>query len=98
MNAPTPPPIAGHLAESVLEAMKRLCEREGRELTDEERSGVAKLLQMLALDMPPPRPCAACKRMIWFFRTRGGRLMPIDDSGRDHFATCTNPELFRKPR
>lgn len=58
-----------------------------------ERAQIAKLLDMLA---ESSRPCASCKRQIWFCRTKLGRLMPVDDDGVSHFATCNDPERFRR--
>lgn len=60
-----------------------------------ERSQIAATLNLIA---ESSRPCASCKRMIWFCRTKNGRLMPVDDDGVSHFATCNDPERFRRPR
>lgn len=83
-------------AETMLEVLRRMLD--GATPSENVRSGIAVLLGKLALEQPPARPCAACGKMIWFFRTAGDRLMPIDDGGVAHFATCAKPELFRRPR
>lgn len=56
--------------------------------------------------------CRACERIICFITTAKGKLMPVDcdvDEGQRptdltpglgvvHFATCSSPNFFRKPR
>lgn len=60
-----------------------------------ERSQVAKLLDMVC---EQKRPCASCRRMIWFLRTPKGSLMPVDDDAVSHFAQCNDPTRFRRAR
>lgn len=60
-----------------------------------ERSQVAKLLDMLC---EMKRPCAICRRMIWFIRTPKNSLMPVDDDAVSHFASCTDPARFRRAK
>lgn len=54
---------------------------------------VRKTLDALAVEK---RPCAACKRALWFVTTKTGKTMPIDDDMVAHFASCTDPARFRK--
>ena len=60
-----------------------------------ERSQVAKLLDIVC---ESKRPCASCKRMIWFVRTPKGKLMPVDDDAVSHFASCNDPDRFRRSK
>jgi hypothetical protein len=62
-------------------------------LSTEARAQVAQLLTQLAGD---PRPCRACKRLIWFVPTRLGSKMPVDDDAVSHFKTCPAAEEFRR--
>lgn len=44
--------------------------------------------------------CESCKRSIHWVTTPAGRKMPLDDNGdgtfTSHFATCDNPNRFRR--
>lgn len=44
-----------------------------------------------------PGVCKGCGREIWWVRQAGGRMMPEDNDGTTHFATCPAAEKFRKP-
>lgn len=57
------------------------------------------------------KPCTTCEKPIVFLPTKRGNMMPIDaetvqpkdtvyEHGRhvSHFASCSNPEKYRKPR
>lgn len=58
-----------------------------------QRAQVGRLLDMFA---EQKRPCEACKRTVWFLRTKNGKLMPVDDDAVSHFASCSDPARFRK--
>ena len=51
----------------------------------------------------PITECRKCKAKIFFYFNKGTcRYMPVNatepDKGVSHFATCTNPDDFRKPK
>lgn len=63
------------------------------------------------MNTPKPVRCQACDEYIVFLTTSRGNKMPVDaDSVEEgdeefdaskhtsHFATCTQPEQFRRPR
>lgn len=41
--------------------------------------------------------CRGCGKPVEFVPTKNGRLMPVDEDGTSHFATCPNAARFRKP-
>lgn len=41
--------------------------------------------------------CRACGKSIEFVETNSGKLMPVDEDGASHFATCPQADRFRKP-
>jgi len=49
------------------------------------------------------RPCKKCGTRIEFWKTPGGKLMPLEDNPENskellcHFDTCPHAEEFRKP-
>lgn len=46
-----------------------------------------------------PSRCSSCGAQIFFVKHGGtGRSMPLNPSGTSHFATCSTPERFRRPR
>lgn len=43
-----------------------------------------------------PARCQACGAEIRFVKTAAGKMMPVNPDGKSHFATCSDPQRFRK--
>lgn len=41
--------------------------------------------------------CKGCSALIYWIKTKAGKNMPVDADGKPHWATCTQPDKFRKP-
>ena len=57
-----------------------------------------RLLAILDLTCEFSRPCRACGAMIYFVRTREGKLNPYTAAGISHFADCPKAAQFQKPK
>ncbi len=60
-------------------------------MTPEER--IERLLNWIT----EPASCKGCSCKIWFIKTKGGKLMPIQADGECHFGKCPLAEHFRRP-
>ena len=40
--------------------------------------------------------CKSCGAYITFGTTKNGKLMPLNNDGTPHLATCSNPNVYRK--
>jgi len=41
-------------------------------------------------------PCKSCTATVWWYKTRAGHLMPVDDMGQSHFANCPGADRHRR--
>jgi len=55
----------------------------------------------IRFEIPPGAavsPCRGCGQSVAWITTKAGKLMPVDDDGTSHFATCPKAGQFRKGR
>jgi hypothetical protein len=42
--------------------------------------------------------CRGCQAPIWWVEHKNGKLVPYDETGINHFATCPQREQFRRKK
>jgi len=43
-----------------------------------------------------PSRCKACKKMIFYVRTKQGKWMPLNPDGEPHWASCPKAKEFKR--
>jgi hypothetical protein len=43
-----------------------------------------------------PRKCRKCQATLYFVQSGKGGTMPVNEDGQPHWATCTDPDAFRR--
>jgi hypothetical protein len=57
-----------------------------------------RMLRLLKATAETVRPCRECGEVLYFVRGRTGRLLPMTETGLNHFADCPAAERFCRER